>query len=109
MKKRKVWKALCIGAAGIVGVSLASFALDSLLAETGNAPVLSIRYQVANDGESAHYLGLGYQITLWRRYAEGAEGLGTALFTGVEKKYLIGIDLSQENPSVPLTQAKSAG
>ena len=108
LNKRKIRKGICIGAAALIGVSLVSFALDSLLAEIGRTPVLSIRYQVATDEESAHYLGLGYQITLWRRYSEGADEMGPVLFTGVEKKYLFGINLAQENPSVPLTRERSA-
>ena len=107
LKKRKFRKIICIVLAVLMGTSLLSFAIDSWLAESGKTPVLSVPYAVEGDEESSHYLGLGYQITVWKRYSKGRD-VTPGIFTGVEKKYLFGINLEQEHPSVPLTQQKDS-
>lgn len=82
----------------VVGISLVTFFIDSTLADHNLGPVFSVPNANMNDGGSACYMGLGYQIIRWNVlvYPRGHN-------VGVEKHYLMGISLDPQKPNVSLT------
>ena len=94
--KRRV-KVLFIILVCVLGCSLGTFFIDASLAEQGDRPIFSIPYAHVNDGGSTGYLGLGYQIITWRKIQED-----NSYLVGVEKHYMMGIDIDFSGPKIPL-------
>lgn len=84
--------------------SISTFCIDKSLLEHDKTPFFSIRYTVMNDGGSAAYFGLGYQLIKWKQLESNE--IGGYQF-GVEAHYLIGINPFPLEPSVSLRHVHS--
>lgn len=97
---RKILKIFCITLVILILISIATFFIDSTLAENDKSPIFSIPYAHMNDGGSVCYLGLGYQIVKWKVYSDNLQYYNV----GVEKHYILGINLYPEKSNIPLVR-----
>lgn len=91
-------KIVCIIFLTLICISLATFFTDSALIENNKSPIFSFPYAHMNDGGSVCYLGFGYQMIKWRKLTDNQQGYDV----GVEKHYLVGINLYPETSNVIL-------
>lgn len=94
----KNMKKICIIIIILIFISVSTFLIDSYLAEDNRSPIFSFPYAYINDGGTVCYLGLGYQIIKWKTYA----GVPQCYNVGVEKHYILGINLYPEKANIPL-------
>ncbi|WP_156136353.1 hypothetical protein [Candidatus Soleaferrea massiliensis] len=79
-------------------LSLTSYSVDLSLAKQYKKPVFSLHYMSINDGGSSYYIGLGYQIIMWRKMT----GTLSVYKMGTESYYLWGFKSCMEDPGIPL-------
>lgn len=105
VKKRRIiiiFSALLI----IALFSLFSYIIDSYRVDNNLAPIFIIHTEKFDDGGTAAYYGLGYQIIKWNRISSDSPDY---VLVGVEKHYIFGFNTNMNEPKIDLSESKSSG
>jgi len=82
-------------------ISILTYIIDSQRLENHQTPIFILHTDNLNDGGTTVYYGIGYQLINWKRI--NPDNVNTVL-VGIEKHFIIGIDIYVEKPKVELKE-----